>query len=81
KYLIKDLASFITGIVAVADSFEAMTSRTRVYRNKMPAHKIIDELEKSYNKQWCQPFVEVLLKYIKEKKDDEKDYIIHLLNY
>jgi putative nucleotidyltransferase with HDIG domain len=51
----------ITGrILAVADSFDAMSSK-RPYRPQMPLHKIVEEFQKGMGSQWDPKIVEALL--------------------
>ena len=62
-------------IVAVADSYDAMSSR-RIYRNQLPQQTIIKELAKNRGSQFDPEITDIFLKLLKEDKVHVKeDYL------
>lgn len=62
-------------IVAVADSYDAMSSR-RIYRNQLPQQTIIEELAKNRGSQFDPEITDIFLKLLKEDKVHVKeDYL------
>ncbi len=59
-------------IIAVADAYDAMTSR-RSYRDVMPQDKVRSEIEKGMNTQFDPRFAKIMLQMI----DEDKDYSMH----
>ena len=62
-------------IVAVADSYDAMSSR-RIYRNQLPGSKVIEELSKNKGSQFDPEITDIFLKLLREDKVHVKeDYL------
>ena len=59
-------------IIAVADSYDAMTSR-RSYRDMLPQEVVREEIEKGKGTQFDPKFADIMLKMI----DEDKDYTQH----
>lgn len=59
-------------IIAVADSYDAMTSN-RSYRNYLPQEKVRSEIETNKGTQFDPEIAECMLSII----DDDKDYTLH----
>jgi putative two-component system response regulator len=59
-------------IIAVADSYDAMTSN-RSYRDYLPQDVVRSELEKNKNTQFDPDIVDVMISII----DEDKDYSLH----
>ena len=59
-------------IVAVADSYDAMSSR-RIYRNQLPQKTIIEELAKNRGSQFDPKIADIFLKLLKEDKVHVKE--------
>lgn len=59
-------------IIAVADAYDAMTSR-RSYRDILPQSAVREEIEKGKGSQFDPVFAEIMLKMI----DDDTDYNMH----
>ena len=59
-------------IIAVADSYDAMTSN-RSYRDYMPQAKVRDEIEKNIGTQFDEASAKCMLAII----DEDKDYVLH----
>ena len=55
-------------IIAVADAYDAMTSR-RSYREIMPQEKVLQELEKGSGTQFDPQFAGIMIKMIKDDRD------------
>ena len=55
-------------IIAVADAYDAMTSR-RSYREIMPQEKVLQEMEKGSGTQFDPEFAGIMIKMIKEYHD------------
>ena len=66
-------------IVAVADSYDAMSSR-RIYRNALSKDVIIEEIEKNKGTQFDPDIAEVFLKLLKEDKLDINEDYLHMNN-
>ncbi len=61
-----------TRIIAVADAYDAMTSR-RSYRDVMPQDKVRSEIEKGMNTQFEPRFAKIMLQMI----DEDTNYSMH----
>lgn len=59
-------------IVAVADSYDAMTSN-RSYRKLLPQSVVRSEIEKGIGTQFAEKLAKIMLSII----DDDKNYILH----
>ncbi|MBO4266599.1 MAG: HD domain-containing protein [Lachnospiraceae bacterium] len=59
-------------IIAVADAYDAMTSR-RSYRDVMPQSRVREEIQKGSGTQFDPKFADVMLKMI----DEDTDYTMH----
>ena len=59
-------------IIAVADAYDAMTSR-RSYREALPQEKVREEIEKGIGTQFDPDFAEVMIEMI----DEDVDYKMH----
>lgn len=59
-------------IVAVADSYDAMSSQ-RIYRNQLPPEKIIQELENNKGTQFDPEITDIFLKLLKEDRIHVKE--------
>ena len=57
----------IARMICVADAFDAMNSN-RVYRQKLPAEKIVEEIEKNKGKQFDPKIADIFLRLLKEGK-------------
>lgn len=55
-------------IIAVADAYDAMTSR-RSYRGIMPQDKVLQEMKKGSGTQFDPQYAEVMIKMIEEDRD------------
>ncbi len=62
-----DYIPLIARIICVADAFDAMNSN-RVYRKKLPAEKIVEEIEKNKGKQFDPKIADIFLRLLKEGK-------------
>ena len=68
---------YLARITAIADSFDAMTTR-RTYRNSLPIEEVINEFEKGKGSQFDPKLTDVFLdilrnEYEKIKKIQEKE--------
>lgn len=61
-------------IVAVADSYDAMSSQ-RIYRNQLPPEKIIQELENNKGTQFDPEITDIFLKLLREDRIQSKKII------
>lgn len=59
-------------IVAVADSYDAMSSQ-RIYRNQLPSEKIIQELENNKGTQFDPKITDIFLKLLREDRIHVKE--------
>lgn len=59
-------------IVAVADSYDAMSSQ-RIYRNQLPSEKIIQELENNKGTQFDPEITDIFLKLLREDRIHVKE--------
>ena len=59
-------------IVAVADAYDAMTSR-RSYRDALPQYLVRSEIERGKGTQFDPVFADIMLQMI----DDDKDFVMH----
>lgn len=66
----EDIPYFVR-IAAVADSFDAMTSK-RSYRDSLPMNVVIDEIEKNSGTQFDPKIAEIFLKILKDQPDEIK---------
>ena len=57
----------IARMICVADSFDAMNTN-RVYRNRLPKEKIIEEIEKNKGSQFDPKVADIMFKLLNEKK-------------
>ena len=64
-------------IVAVADSYDAMSSQ-RIYRNQLPMDKIVRELEHNKGTQFDPVIVDIFLKLLSEDKIHVKEDYLNL---
>lgn len=62
---------YFARIAAVADSFDAMTSK-RSYRDSLPMNVVIDEIEKNSGTQFDPKIAEIFLKILKDQPDEIK---------
>ncbi|MBR1816939.1 MAG: diguanylate cyclase [Lachnospiraceae bacterium] len=58
---------YIARIIAVADSYDAMSSN-RVYRKHLPTEKILSELRKGCGTQWDTEITNIMIKLIQEDR-------------
>ncbi len=61
-------------MICVADSFDARNSN-RVYRHKLTAENIIDEIESNKGKQFDPEIADIMLKLLREEKYQWNNYI------
>ena len=61
----------IAKIIAVADAYDAMTSR-RSYREPMPQQKVREELVKGIGKQFDPEYAKIMITLI----DNDKNYLL-----
>ena len=64
-------------IVAVADSYDAMSSQ-RIYRNQLPPEKIIQELENNKGTQFDPEITDIFLKLLREDRIHVKEDLLSI---
>jgi putative nucleotidyltransferase with HDIG domain len=69
----------ISRIIAVADAFDAMTSK-RSYRNALPVDKALEELKKNAGAQHDPEIVDIFIKIIKERMRKNHSCASELIN-
>jgi len=62
---------YLARIAAVADTFDAMTSR-RTYRDALDLKIVIEEIEKNRRVQFDPQIADVFLDILKNKKEEDK---------
>ena len=67
-----DEIPYLARITAVADSFDAMTSR-RVYRDSLPMDVVIEEFEKNKGTQFDPQIADIFLDILKNNFDKIKE--------